>query len=407
MKILFANKFFYPKGGAEISLFTTTALLEQQGHTISYFAMQHPQNLPSGYSTYFVSSVDYETGHGLLQQLKTTGRLLYSFEAKQKILHLIKSEKPDIAHLNNIYHQISPSIIDTLKKERIPIVMTLRDYKLTCPVYTHLSQNRVCEECRQHRFYRVLVNRCTKSSIPKSMVNMLEMYLHHSLLQIYHKVDCFIAPSRFLMDKTIELGFKGRIVYLPNFIDTSSYPPVYQATENSIVYFGRLSEEKGLITLLDAVKGLDIQLKIIGDGPQKERLFSKVEQEKITHVSFLGHKNNEQLIPEIQRAIAVVIPSEWYENNPRAIIESFALGKPVIGSNIGGIPELVRDNETGFLFSPGNSCELKEKIMQLVQQPDRILRLGKNARAFVETNLNPVKHYETLMSIYQSVINQT
>jgi glycosyltransferase involved in cell wall biosynthesis len=404
MKILFANKFFYPKGGAEISLLTTADLLEKKGHTISYFAMQHPQNLSTPFSSYFLSQVDYENNRGIIQQLRTTGRLLYSFEAKKKIGQLINSESPDIAHLNNIYHQISPSIIDTLKKARIPMVMTLRDYKLTCPVYTHLSHNQVCEECRHRRFYKVVSNRCTKNSIPKSLVNMVEMYLHHSILHIYDQVDCFIAPSRFLKDKTHELGFRGKIVHLPNFIDVSGYLPVYHPSENSLVYFGRLSEEKGLITLLDAVKGIDINLKIIGDGPQKDQLLKKVEREKIVNVSFLGYKKREELLPEIQRVGAVVIPSEWYENNPRAIIESFAMGKPVIGADIGGIPELVKDGETGFLFSPGNTNMLREKIMLIKSNPQKTLEMGKTARRFAETDLNPEKHYQQLMNIYQQVI---
>jgi glycosyltransferase involved in cell wall biosynthesis len=406
VKILFANKFFYPKGGAEISLFTTADLLEKKGHTISYFAMQHPQNLPTPFNSYFVSQVDYENNPGFIQQLRTTGRLLYSFEAKNKIAQLIKSESPDIAHLNNIYHQISPSIIDTLKKNRIPIVMTLRDYKLTCPVYTHLSHNQVCDECRKHRFYKVVTHRCTKNSFLKSTINMVEMYLHHSILHIYNKVDCFIAPSKFLRDKTLELGFKGNIVHLPNFIDVSEYIPVYPATENSLVYFGRLSEEKGLFTLLDAIKRLDIQLKIIGDGPQKELLLQKIKQEQISNVSLLGYKNRKELLPEIQQSIGVVIPSEWYENNPRAILESFAVGKPVIGSNIGGIPELVKDSETGFLFTPGNSEALRDKIIQMKSNLQKTREMGRTARHFVETNLNPDKHYQQLIEIYEQAMGK-
>ncbi|MCX7919975.1 MAG: glycosyltransferase, partial [bacterium] len=316
MKILLVNKFFYPKGGAEISFFSTAELLEKHGHTLVFFAMQHPQNLPSSSSAYFISPVDYTTVPGVLQNLKTTCRIFYSFEAKQKILQLINLERPDIAHLNNIYHQISPSIIDVLKKAQIPIVMTLRDYKLTCPVYTHLSGNRVCEECRGQRFYRVVVNRCTKNSVMKSIINMLEMYLHHTILHIYNKIDCFIAPSKFLLEKTIQLGFQGRLVHLPNFIDSSRYTPEYQATGNRLVYFGRLSEEKGLTTLLDAIKGLEIQLKIIGEGQQKEQLLNKVKQENISNVTFLGYKTGNELQDEIRQAIAVVLPSEWYENNP-------------------------------------------------------------------------------------------
>ncbi|MCX7920327.1 MAG: glycosyltransferase family 4 protein [bacterium] len=406
MRILLVNKFFYPKGGSEKVFFETAELMKKNGHTVRFFSMVAPENQPSSESEYFVSNINFKQSGGIFQQFKTAGRILYSLEAKKKIQMLIDKEKPDLAHLHNIYHQISPSIIDSLKKNNIPIIMTLHDYKLTCPIYVLYRDQQVCDDCKNGKYYKVVLHRCVKNSRIKSILTMVEMYLHHSILHIYEQVDVFISPSRFLLNKTHEMGFKGRIVYLPNFIDAAEYTPEYQPKDNTLVYFGRLSEEKGVLTLLDAVKELDCTLKIIGEGPQQERLEQKVEQEQIKNVVFLGYKRGRELQDEIRHALAVVIPSEWYENNPRTIIESFALGKPVIGANIGGIPELVVDGQTGYLFQPGNSQDLRQQLIRAVTNKNKLVEMGKQARQLVETELTPEKHYQQLMEVYHEVLHR-
>lgn len=407
MKVLLVNKFFYNRGGDTAVFFSTADLLKKRGHSTAFFSMQHPMNLPSEFSPYFVSNVDYNKGNGLIPQLKIAGRLLYSLEAKRKINRLIDKERPDIAHLHNICHQISPSIIDALKKKGVPVVMTLHDYKLTCPVYTHFNNGKVCDECRNGRYYKAFQNKCTKNSGVKSAINVIEMYLHHNVLHIYDKVDMFISPSRFLIEKSRDMGFKCEIVYLPNFLDLSGYQPAYESRDGSITYLGRLSDEKGIQTLIDAVSGLEaIQLKIIGDGPLKEALMSEVKIRKLDNVRFTGFLSGDKLKDEIRRSLFVVIPSEWYENNPRSIVEAFVLGKPVIGARIGGIPELISDGETGLLFEAGNAAELREKIKWLVNNRPLIRDMGKAARKWVEMNLDSGKHYDELMKIYNKAIDR-
>lgn len=406
MKVLLINKFFYPKGGAEVSFLKTADLLEQRGHRVSFFAMDHPLNPPSPFAEYFVSHVEFDEHLGGFRQVTAAARLLYSLEARRNLRRLLERERPDMAHLHNIYHQISPSIIDVLWKRKIPTVMTLRDYKLTCPVYTHLSNGKVCEKCVGGRYYHVVSNRCTKGSLLKSSLNMLEMYLHHKVLRIYEKVDMFISPSRFLLEKTKEMGFAGELIYLPNFVNCKEYDPLPDWKEKHIVYFGRLSKEKGLLTLLEAIKGLDVQLKIIGEGPERETLKNKAKTERIKNVLFLGYRKDRELTEEIRNSMFAVLPSEWYENNPRSIIEAFALGKPVVASRIGGIPELVKDKETGLLFTPGDPRDLREKIQWFLRCTDAIVVMGKNARQFVERELNPESHYTGLMQIYNRAIEK-
>ncbi|MFH0926568.1 MAG: glycosyltransferase family 4 protein [bacterium] len=404
MKILLINKFLYPKGGDAVTTLNTGELLTKQGHEVTFWGMQHPLNPSYPYKDLFVSHVDFHNKNGIYQQLKTSFNILYSFEAKNKIEKLIKIKKPDIIHLHNFAHQISPSILNVFKKYSIPSVMTMHDYKLVCPSYTMLLNGIPCEKCKKGNFYFCLVNKCTKNSCLKSLISTIELYLHHKILNIYGLVNTYISPSKFLKSKCEEMGLKQKIEYLPNFVNAEEYKPSYNWSEGSILFFGRLSEEKGLFTLVEAIKGLDIKLKIIGEGLIKETLEKRVKNKGIDNVQFLGYKTGEELKNEIRNSMFVVLPSEWYENNPRSVIEAFALGKPTIGAKIGGIPELVRDNQTGLTFEPGDSNDLRSKIECLFNSPEKIVAMGKNARAFVEKELTAEKHYTKLIEIYKQAM---
>jgi glycosyltransferase involved in cell wall biosynthesis len=327
---------------------------------------------------------------------------VYSQEAKKKIEALLEVEQPDIVHLNNIAHQISPSILEVFKRHNIPMVMTLHDYKMVCASYLMLIREGVCEACRGRRYYHCFSKKCVKDSYAKSLVNTIEMYVHHTLLHLYDTIDLFISPSFFLKSKLHDMGFNRRIVVVPHFIDATEYEPDFGG-DNSLVYFGRLSHEKGIETLLDAVKGLPIHLNIIGEGPAEHYLRRKSEDAGLKSVSFLGYKDGEALKREIRRALIVVLPSRWYENNPRTILEAFALGKPVIGAAIGGIPELIENYKTGFTFAPGNVDDLKAKIVYCMEKRDKVSEMGMNARTYVEQTLNPDVYYGKLMQLYDAV----
>ncbi len=404
LKILLVNKFLYPKGGDAISTINTGKLLSAKGHNVIFWGMKHSKNSKYPYKEYFIENTDYYKPMKIREKINNSLKILYSFEAKRRIEELINVVKPNIVHLNNFSHQISPSILDVFARYKIPSVMTMHDYKLVCPSYSLLRDGRPCEKCRNAKYFWCFFKKCTKDSCIKSLLNVVEMYLHHKTLHIYDKIDVFISPSKFLKEKVKEMGFKRNIFCLSNFISTKDYVPDYNFKDTTICYFGRLSKEKGLFTLINAMKGLEIKLKIIGDGPIKESLKFKVKSEKLDNVDFLGYKSGEELKNEIKNSIAVVLPSQWYENYPHSIIEAFTLGKPVIGAQIGGIPELVRDEETGFTFEPGNAQDLREKIISLLENKDKIIEMGRRARAFVEEELNPEKHYEGLMKIYERAI---
>ena len=233
-------------------------------------------------------------------------------------------------------------------------------------------------------------------------MNVVEMYLHHRILHIYDQIDVYISPSRFLKDKVLEMGLKGEVAYLPNCVDVDGFKPAYEWQENSIVYVGRLSHEKGVQTLINAVKDIPvIQLKIIGDGPLRADLENQIKAAQIKNVVFCGYKTGQDLHNKIRSSIFLIIPSECYENNPRTVIEAFALGKPAVGARIGGIPELVRDWETGLTFTSGDVDDLRTKIELLLSHKDSIPDMGRRARKYVETELNSEVHYEKLMHIYK------
>lgn len=407
MNVLFANKFLYPRGGAEVSMFETARLLEKKGHRVAYFSMDHPSNIESEFSRFFVSNVDYAGKISFAGRLKAAGRLLYSFEAKRMVSKLLDEYPVDIVHLNNIAHQLSPSIIDEFKRRGLPVVMSLRDYKLVCPSYAMLSNGRVCEDCKGGRFYRAAINRCHKGSFANSLLVASEMTLHR-LMRIYREVDVFIATSRFLKSKLEEMGFVGDIAILPNIVDLDDYrePAPFRDGPPAAIYFGRLSHEKGLITLCEAFKGIELELHIVGDGPQKNELLEKIKSEKISNIRIFSHLEKPALIGKISEAMFAILPSEWYEAFGRTALEAFAAGRPVVGARIGGIPELVRDNETGLLFEPGNAKDLREKILMLASDRALVERLGRNARALVEAEFNHEVHYKGLIAIYEDAIKK-
>ncbi len=404
MKVLLAHRNFSRGGGDSAVVLATYELLKSKGDSVSIFSVHDAKNKETPFSKYFVPGVDLNTQGGLMERLRVAGRVLYSFEAKRNIKRLIEDHRPDVAHLHAIYHVISPSIIDALKKAKVPVVMTLHEYKLVCATYRLLNRGKLCEVCREGRYYNCFMKKCTKDSYLKSFLNMVEMYLHHSLMKIFDKVDVFIAPSEFLKDKMKKMGFRGKVVCLSNFIDISKYESSYALGDGSIVYFGRLSPEKGLLTLIDAVKGIDVRLKIIGDGPQREILERKLKEEGVSNVELLGFKSGQDLFREVSNASFTVLPSEWFENNPITVMESFALGKPVLGSDIGGIPELVVDGVRGRVFEPWNVDDLKQKIIEMIGDPAKLEDMGKRARAFAEAELSSDSHYEKLMEIYRGVM---
>jgi glycosyltransferase involved in cell wall biosynthesis len=278
--------------------------------------------------------------------------------------------------------------------------MTLHDYKIVCPAYMLWVRGDVCEECRGGRYGRAVARKCVRNSRTKSLLNALEMGLHHRLLRSYDAVDVFISPSRFLQEKVRAMGFGGTVVHLPNPVETDGVEPSPDWEVASIVAFGRLSREKGLDVLIAAADGLGIPVRIFGDGPERERLRAMAAGLPRAKVFFGGPLPRAELHREVRRAMLTVVSSTWYENAPYAVLESFALGKPVVGARIGGLPELIRDGETGWTFEAGNAADLRAKLRACLDRPDEVRAAGRAARAFAERERSPSGYLRGLLEVY-------
>ncbi len=406
MKILLINKFHYLRGGAERVYFNTAKVLSEHGHDLAFFSMNRPKNVVSRWSKYFIDYVDYQDKKlSFLEKIKIVLKILYNYQAKQNLEKLLREFQPDIAHLHNIYHQLSPSIIDTLKKYQIPTVMTLHDYKLICPNYKIYSKNEVCYKCQGERYYNCFFRKCMKDSYAKSFLVMIEAYLNNKILKLYHKIDFFIAPSHFMEDVCVKFGIlENKLRVVNNFVDSSCISNAKVSDKSYLLYFGRLSEEKGIDILLEAMKKIEdnIKLKIVGAGPEEKKLKIKSVKLKVEkNIEFIGHKYGKELNNLIINAKAIIIPSIWLENMPMSMLESMALGKVVIASKIGGISEVIKDGVNGMLFSSGNSDSLATKINQL--REININDMEKNAIATIK-NFSSKKHYDNIINIYKKLI---
>jgi len=406
MKILMANKFYHPAGGPEEVLLETSEYLRSMGHMVIPFSMQHPRNLKTKYEKYFVSNVDYNN-HSRLpwNSARITLRIIFNSEAKRKMDQLIEDTQPDIAHLHNIYHQLSPSILLSLKKHNIPVVMTLHDFKLVCPNHTFMRQEKPCEECQGKYFHKAIRYRCVKDSYVKSAICALEMYIH-KVNQTYIKtVDCFLALSRFAQRKLIQYGLpKEKVKYLPNYVEV----PVYKTNstkERYILFLGTLSDKNGIFNLVKAMRNLPpIKLKVAGEGEQETFIRDYIGKNRMDNVEMVGFLSGEKLKRTIANCSFLVFPNNCYHNCPMSILQSFACGKPVIGSNLGSVPELVEDGETGLLFESSNEMDLVEKIRYLYANPETVKKMGQNAQRKVEEDYSAEKYYPRLLQIYEELI---
>lgn len=318
----------------------------------------------------------------------------------------MSKEKPDVTHSQTLAYRVTPSIILGIKRYNIPIIYTLHSHYPICPnqrLYNSYTR-QICEKCKGGKFFNSILQRCIKGSYLASMIGATGAYLS-AMAQVYTKdVDFFIAPSIYIQKKMLEFGFsEDKVSHIPNFLNIKRFSPEY--TNNKyIAYYGVLTKPKGIFTLLKAVKEVkNTNLKIIGNGDMKDKFVTYAKKIGLSEkVQFHGYIGEEDLFSLVQRSAFTVLSSEAYEISPMTIYESYALGKPVIGSKIGGISELIEDGVTGLLFEPGNAEDLAEKINWLISRPSKIVEMGKNARKSVEDKFTERHMAE---GIYNSLID--
>lgn len=406
MKILFINNYNYLRGGSEHVFFNEMALLRKHGHEVSVFSRKSDQDITSRYTHDFPEDIRTDKLTVSWRALKNVKEIIYSGTSKKAIARVIESFNPDLIHAHNIYGRLTTSVLDMARSENIPAVMTLHDYKLICPSYKLFSKGKVCEACRGKSFYKTILKKCHKKSYAASAIYGFESYFNRLFGKYSNNLKFLIAPSLFLKKKLIEYGWREQqIAFIPNYLSCDKFEPKYKSGAY-LLYVGRLSAEKGISTLIRAfrkIKFQDARLLIAGDGPIRTELEALANGDGRT--SFLGHITGEPLKEIIRNSKAVVVPSEWYENAPISILESFASGKPVIGSNLGGIPEMVENGKNGFLFQAGNIDNLKETLESTWAKSGQSLeKFGMAARRHVEQHHNETLHYIKLMDIYRKSI---
>ena len=349
MKVLLVNKFHYRKGGSETYYFTLAEALKARGHEVVFFAMQDKKNLPCDQERFFVSNAS--VSGGTKSKLNMLLHMTYSGEAYSKMKQLLRAEQPDLVILNLVHKQITLSIIDAIKEynHKLPIFWTMHDLIAVCPSYSMRDgAGNICEKCLGGDYSHCVKNRCVKGSRLMSMLSKHEAeYIRKR--KWYDQVDLFICPSEFYRKKLVEGHFTNSpIVTMRNPLPLDTTYELPETNQGYILYFGRLSPEKGVKTLIDAAKKCGCHLVILGTGPQEEEL--KAFAEGYADIEFKGFQTGESLRNYVRNSKCVVLPSEWYENGPYSAMEAMALGKPLIVSNLGGLPELVEDGVNGFIY---------------------------------------------------------
>lgn len=401
MKVLLINNFFYPKGGSETVFFNTARLLEQAGHQVCYFSVAREENQSCPFSKYFISDTSKTS------KLKGLLSYFYNSEAAQKLEQLILAEKPDIAHAHLMWGCTAPAIFKVLKKYRIPLVHTVHDYRMVCPAYTFTSGGQICEECKGSHFYKCALKRCSKGSLLMSTVMAAEMYYRNTLHNPSKNIDGLIYVSQFA--KEIHEKYASSLKNVPSMVlynCTQRLDTEEKGRGDYFLYFGRLSHEKGVELVIDAFKELpNTKLKVVGTGPIEAELKQKAAG--YDNIEFVGFKHGEELYNLIRNAQFVIVPSQWYENNPMTIVEAYSFGTPVIGSDLGGIPEIIEDGATGFVFKHGNT----ESLMHAIISADSIskqdyFQMSGNAVRFYEENFSETGYADKLIGFYKKVMNR-
>ncbi|PJA96546.1 MAG: glycosyl transferase [Ignavibacteriales bacterium CG_4_9_14_3_um_filter_34_10] len=397
MRILQINNNHFRKSGTDSVYLNLISLLRDKGHEVIPFSFEDSNNVEEINNKFFIKKSFWSKSFGKF----------YSHSARKQLEKLITETKPDIAHFHNIIGGISLSILPVLKKHKIPTVVTMHGFKYLCPAYVFIDgKGKICEKCKTGKYINCFLNTCAPEGKLKSLALSLEAYARDLIIPFYKYIDRYIFLSDFYLKKYAEfypeIASKG--VFFYNFInELKENTEINTSNRDYFLFFGRLDREKGVKTLVSAFSKLpQAKLKIVGTG----ELTEYVLKNSTSNIEYLGYKNWNELKELIKNSSFIIIPSECYENNPMTIIESYSLGKPVIGSKIGGIPEIVWENETGFLFEMGNVEMLVTTIKKAIETEDNnYSKMSENSFKFATDNFSTELYYQKLIEVYSSLIN--
>lgn len=355
---------------------------------------------------YSRSNKEIET-YGVTKKVAFFLNAMYSRRTVADVSALVRKERPDAALVQNVFPLISPSLYYVLHRLQVPIVQLVYNYRFLCANGVLFTQGRVCERCIKGSFLNAVLHRCYKRSWLLSGLYAATIALHRHLGGFGRMISAYVTPDLFLRAKLAEGGYQqDRMFPVLNPFDVFQYRPVF-GHEGYFVYFGRIVREKGIFTLLEAMAtSPECKLVVVGDGEAAEEAKALVAKRGLAGVSFAGPKYGADLIPILNGARAVIVPTEWYDNSPLVVHQSFALGKPVIASNIDGIPEIVKDGDTGLLFEPGNHQQLAEQMARLESDDSFREALGRNARRMAEHYFTAARRYQSLISVINYALNR-
>lgn len=402
MRILAVNKYLYRRGGAESYLLDLTDLQRRRGDVVELFGMRHPEDsAPHPLSDTFPSYVELDPAPDGLRGLAAAGRMVWSVASARGMARALARVQPDVVHLHNVYHQLSPSILGPVRRAGVPCVMTLHDYKLACPSYQMLDHGELCDACVTGGTWHAAQRRCKGGSLAASSLLALESGLHR-LTGAYRGVDLFLSPSSFLAGVMRRAGvFPDRLRVVPHFAEVSPVRPDPER-RSGFLFAGRLSREKGVDVLIDAMGALPetARLSVAGDGPERVALERQAAAVAPGRVAFLGRLPKPDLQDLLQGSLASVLPARWNENQPMTVLEALGAGVPVVCTDLGGLPELVSHGVDGLVVPPDDPAALAAALVALSTDPVRAARMGAAGRVKVERELSPQAHLERLDAAY-------
>jgi glycosyltransferase involved in cell wall biosynthesis len=414
VRILIANKYYFMKGGAERLLFNTKAVLEAHGHEVVPFSIRFARNEPTPYARYFV---DPPAGEGAVQLEQFRLRApdlpravlsaFYSAQARRRIREAIRREGVDLVYMLNISNYVSASIVDGAHAEGVPVVHGLVDYHLVCPnaTFNRAGKDR-CLDCFPGKYWHGVVHRCVGRSLAASAMRAAVMFFDDAT-RIYHRVDAFVCLTPFMREVLARRGFersKLHVALTP--IDCAGFE-LGAHDDGTFLYVGRISREKGIDVLVEAAKLMrswNSRVLVVGEtsGRHARDCIARAAQGGGAPVEFLGPRYGDEMLGYLRRCRATVMPSRCIDNLPNALLESLAVGKPIVGSDNEGITVVVRDGENGLTFRSGDPADLAAKLDALAADADRARHMGLAGRRLVEAEHSPERHYESLMAAFEA-----
>lgn len=391
MRILLVNKYYYRRGGDCVYVLNLEEGLKKLGHEVAVFSMSHPSNIDTPWSHYFPSEVDFAQKKNIFTALR---RPFGTKDVANRFAAMVDEFRPDVVHFNNIHSQLSPIVVEVARKKGIRVVWTIHDYKLLCPRYDCLKGGvESCELCFEDKSH-VLKNKCMKNSLIASVLAYGEAKKWNRE-RLENSTDIFVAPSEFMRSKLIKGGFNpDKVVTLLNSINTDLCKDFSFEKSDYYCFVGRLSHEKGIQTLLKAAGELPYKLILVGTGP----LYSELKKYESDNIEFVGFKNWEEIKEIVSKARFSVVPSEWYEVFGLVNAESMCLGTPVLGANVGGIPELIVEGENGMIFESRNIDDLKNKIELMWNAEFDYQKISKDALDRFNSN----SYCNEILKLYQA-----